>query len=170
MLYFPKYIISVLTSIKNAKEGKYIEPVFTEEELLRLYKDYMNKTCFFPTIISNNTSTKLDLKLEFTACNNPYILKVLYWIHNNILYTILEESYMTIGIKLRIATSMLNKLVKHEILTKDEYISIYSNIQTNIYDLKRALTLGELPFQGVKHNGICIPSSHYTADVCYISL
>lgn len=88
-----------------------------------------------------------------TACINPTswmaimphkdALSWLRWVNNKICLHIDYENFETIGVKLRIATGMLNKL---ESLTDLEKIQIHSNLVRNIHNEYYNVQLSRLPF------------------------
>lgn len=67
----------------------------------------------------------------------------LYWVNEKICLHIDYEDIKTIGVKIRIATGMLNKL---ESLTDEEKIQIHSNLTRNINAEYQKIQVSRLPF------------------------
>lgn len=74
------------------------------------------------------------------------VLEWLQWVNKKITLEIGKENYQTLGVRLRIATSKLNKLVDNGVLTTQEAIDIHLNLADNL-ERENALVIDEnLPF------------------------
>lgn len=78
-----------------------------------------------------------------TCLCNRDLRKWLEWVNLNICLLIASDTEKTTGVKLRIATGMLNKI---ESLSDIEKIQIHSNLTNNIYEEHFRIKNGELPF------------------------
>lgn len=67
----------------------------------------------------------------------------LAWVNRNIVINLGLDSRETIGVKLRIATCMLNKLTSIDEITK---IEIHSNLTRNIWYEQDIIDVEDLPF------------------------
>lgn len=65
------------------------------------------------------------------------------WVNRNIVLNLGLDSYETVGVKLRIATSMLNKIKTLDNITK---IEIHSNLTRNVWNEQRIIEVEDLPF------------------------
>lgn len=70
-------------------------------------------------------------------------VKWLYWVNEHICLHIDQQSYATMGVMLRIATGMLNKV---QSLTDLEKIQIHSNLTHNVHKEYYKLQAEDLPF------------------------
>ena len=68
----------------------------------------------------------------------------LAWVNRNIVINLGLDSRETVGVKLRIATCMLNKLTSIDEITK---IEIHSNLTRNIWYEQDIIDVEDLPFQ-----------------------
>lgn len=80
---------------------------------------------------------------KVTCWLNSDVREWLEWVNLNICLHIASDTDKTTGVKLRIATGMLNKI---ESLSDIEKIQIHSNLTNNVYEEKFLLINGELPF------------------------
>lgn len=78
-----------------------------------------------------------------TCLCNSDLRKWLEWVNLNICLPIASDTIITTGVKLRIATGMLNKL---ESLTDLEKIQIHSNLILNVHKEQNAIIDESLPF------------------------
>lgn len=78
-----------------------------------------------------------------TCICNRDLRKWLEWVNLNICLPIASDTVITTGVKLRIATGMLNKL---ESLTDLEKIQIHSNLIRNVHLEQNAIIDETLPF------------------------
>ena len=80
-----------------------------------------------------------DVNLDRYAKHED-VKKLIKWISENILKHCHKDSYVTRGVKLRIATGMLNKID----IPKDVKIHYHDNMVRNVYNL--VADIYELPF------------------------
>lgn len=78
-----------------------------------------------------------------TVMPNPDLIRWIMWVNKHVCHKLTVDNYITTGVKLRIATGMLNKL---ESLTDLEKIQIHSNLVLNIKKEQNAIVLEDLPF------------------------
>lgn len=77
---------------------------------------------------------------------NKAVHPVVRWINKNILLELDRASYCTIGVKLRIATSMMNCLVTSGELDKNIALLIHSNLTLNVNKALGQIWTEDLPF------------------------
>lgn len=78
-----------------------------------------------------------------TVMPNPKLIRWIMWVNKNICQQLQTDNVITTGVKLRIATGMLNKL---ESLTDLEKIQIHSNLIRNVHLEQNAIIDETLPF------------------------
>lgn len=76
----------------------------------------------------------------------PDVQPWLKWINEKILYAIPDETYLTISVRVRIATSMLNNLEKEGILTKDICMKYHDRLVRRTKRLVTLVNTEDLPF------------------------
>ena len=82
----------------------------------------------------------------YECFNNKSLLGLIKWINKNILLNLSTDSFATIGVKMRIATSMLNKLVNKGQLSKQYAILAHDIFVANTVGLYYEMKDEELPF------------------------
>ena len=65
------------------------------------------------------------------------------WVNENIVFNLERDTAQTTGVKLRIATGMLNKLKS---LSKEDKKIIHENLTTNVYNEMFKIAASQLPF------------------------
>lgn len=65
------------------------------------------------------------------------------WVNKNIVFNLEHDSAQTTGVKLRIATGMLNKLKS---LSEEDKKIIHENLTTNVYNEMFKIAASQLPF------------------------
>lgn len=78
--------------------------------------------------------------------NNDGFKTVIRWINKNILIQLTNDSYITTDVKIRIATSMINKLVNQEKLKKQHAILAHEILVANVAEIHHVLLDESLPF------------------------
>lgn len=70
----------------------------------------------------------------------------LTWINKKILYKLPDIDYRTVGVRLRIATSMLNGLEQAGVIPKDISIQYHDRLVKNVNRLMGLINTEDLPF------------------------
>lgn len=65
------------------------------------------------------------------------------WVNKNIVFNLERDTAQTTGVKLRIATCMLNKIKS---LSDEDKKIIHNNLITNVYDEMFKVAVSQLPF------------------------
>lgn len=82
----------------------------------------------------------------YYAVQQPLAKYWLNWVNRKITLQIGIQSYQTLGVRLRIATSMLNNLVDKDIISVRIAAKIHANLCENVWN-ENSLVIGEnLPF------------------------
>ena len=83
-----------------------------------------------------------DNDITYEVCTNVELRKWLLWTWNRIFVPLNDISYYTVLVRIRIATSMLNKLQ----ISKSLSIRIHANLVENLMQSHYQLTTEDLPF------------------------
>ena len=78
----------------------------------------------------------------------PEVMRVLVWINKKILFVMCEKDCRleTIGVRIRIATGMLNKLADNHIITKGTSLEYHKRLIENSYGVFLDIIAEDLPF------------------------
>lgn len=87
-----------------------------------------------------------EKKFVYQCYTNDGLRSVIVWINKNILLQMTKDTCITTEVKLRIATSMINKLVDQEKLSKDYGILAHDLLIANVRELQSELVDEDLPF------------------------
>lgn len=82
----------------------------------------------------------------YEICINPDLRRIVRWVNEKIVLTLGIADYRTIGVRLRIATGMLNKLVHEGKMPKGIGILTHQALVTNLNDEISAINTQDLPF------------------------
>lgn len=77
---------------------------------------------------------------------NDDFIKIINWIFFKLWTCLPSIQYYTIEVRLRIASCMLEKLYLNNIITKDDFIWIDTNLKTNVRKITYSLIEEDLPF------------------------
>ena len=115
--------------------------------LYKLYKEgnywviLNTRNCFGPF---PSPEVPWDISNVEKLCLRKDVSKVIQWINSNIIIRLPELNYVTIGVLIRIATSMLNKCN----IPKEVNIMFHENLVVNVRKEYNKLINEQLPFQG----------------------
>lgn len=80
----------------------------------------------------------------------PKVIDVLEWTNRRILFELpkvkTSTSIQWVGVRIRIATNMLNKCVDENILTKDIAIEYHQRLTSRVREILRNIYVEDLPF------------------------
>ena len=76
----------------------------------------------------------------------PQAIYWLQWINKKILFELPKIDYRTVGVRLRIATSMLNGLGESNVIPKDICIKYHERLVSNVNRLVGTIRIENLPF------------------------
>lgn len=136
-------LLYIASHRKNPPNGK----TPTLKSLIAFYKK-RKISCMHDVMECHIISTLEHVVEEarYKLCTKKELIEVGEWVNNNIVWTLDEDNYITQGVKIRIAISMLNKLCNKGVISKEESIFFFDNIVTNIKDCKSELMMEDLPF------------------------
>ena len=102
-------------------------------------------------IVENTTvfamnEDKVDYDVIYEVWRNKQLHDLLVWVNKKIILPIGIADYRTIGVRMRIATGMLNKLVIEEVVTPKLAAIIHNNFITIINGEISAINTEDLPF------------------------
>lgn len=103
-----------------------------------------------PHIIIDSPLTRNEYNMPGTytyeCFNNDAFRSVISWININILLQMTKDTYITTEVKIRIATGMINKLVKQEKLNRDYGMLAHDILVANVAEIRCILIDEDLPF------------------------
>ena len=85
--------------------------------------------------------------LSMEWAKNDKVRTVEYWITSNIFILLNDLHPKTLDVRIRIATSMMNKLVNEGKLNREMSILFHQGFVENLYKVKYDLQMESLPFQ-----------------------
>ncbi len=103
---------------------------------------------------------EVDDEILYEIWRNDDLHSILVWVNKKIVLLLGLADYRTIGVRMRIATGLLNKLVYDGRLSAKLSSRIHHNFVTTINGELSEINTEDLPFQGRKPNGIGIPTAH----------
>ena len=89
---------------------------------------------------------EIDDEILYEIWRNEDLLKQLQWANENIVLVLDYATYKTIGVRLRILTAQLNKLVYEGKLSRKLNTKIHMNLVTTISGESSAIRQEDLPF------------------------
>lgn len=82
----------------------------------------------------------------------PKVINILEWVNRRILFELprVKNNYEAqwIGVRLRIATNLFNKMVDEGLLTKDIAIEYHQRMTSRVKEILGEIYTEDLPFQG----------------------
>lgn len=104
------------------------------------------------TEILNNTRAfamndgEVDYDIIYEIWRNPSLQEILKWVNKKIVLCLGLADYRTIGVRMRIATGMINKLVYEEKITMKLGACIHNNFVSTLNGEISAINTEDLPF------------------------
>lgn len=100
----------------------------------------------YPHVIVFYDDKDIADRILYENCINSELRKVTLWITKNILTVLNDLHYKTFGVRIRIATGMVNKLVNEGKLDSTLAFYVHEGFVKNLRDLKFDLEVESLPF------------------------
>lgn len=97
-------------------------------------------------LVSNSLEDEIEYDIIYEIWQNKELLNVVHWINENITLRLGIDDYRTINVKIRIATGMIDKLVRESKLSLKIALSIYSNFGFNVQNEMSLINTEDLPF------------------------
>lgn len=97
-------------------------------------------------LVSNSYEDEIEYDIIYETWQNNELLNIVHWINKNITLQLGIDDYRTIDVKLRIATGMIDKLVKTSKLNQKIALNIYSNFAFNVKNELSLINTEDLPF------------------------
>lgn len=88
----------------------------------------------------------VDYDLLYEIWRNEHLSKLTQWINENITLSLGIDNYITINVKLRIATGMLNNLVNKGLVSSISAIQYHDRLVSNVRNEVSILLTEDLPF------------------------
>ena len=99
-----------------------------------------------PTMIAPILEDEDNIDILYEVSTNNHLRILVRWINRRITLFIGIADYRTLGVRLRIATSMLNKLVENDIVPRDIAEKIHYYLCNNVRNECNLITDEDLPF------------------------
>lgn len=90
---------------------------------------------------------EVDYDVIYEIWRNTYLKDLLRWVNKKIVLQLGISDYRTIGVRMRIATGMLNKLVYEDKISIKIGACIHNNFVTTVNGELSAINTEDLPFQ-----------------------
>lgn len=87
-----------------------------------------------------------DDEIIYEIWRNSQLHYIITWINKKITLALGQESYQTIDVRIRIAISMLNKIIEEGCISKKIGDLIYDRLVTNVRREMSAINTEDLPF------------------------
>lgn len=150
---FSNYVKSKLKDIKKIPaDYKLAEALFDIKEEYEKSSPFIRKYWILkdPHIVLCSPLTTNEYNVEgtytFEVFNNHELQSLIEWINREITLKLLSDNHPTVEIKIRIATSMLNKLVDNHSISKEYAILFHDILVANVRDCESVLWTEDLPF------------------------
>ena len=152
MVYFPQYLKKTWLYKSENLDDSSIKVVIDRmndcvhnDKFHGYYNVLLDPHVFIShSTLSNHYFTE-DSFIYECFCNRN-LQQVIIWINKNIVLNLTTDNYQTIGVKIRIAVCMLNKLVEENKLNKRFGIIAHNIMVSNISELYNLIILEDLPF------------------------
>lgn len=118
---------------------------WTLEETLRVLKPYLTNTTALLHVNPKSSNYEEDVVL-YTIYDNDELMRIVVWINKKILQQLGKISYLTLAVRLRIATCMLNKAVENCKIDRNIGIILHDNFVKNLTNVHNDLVNESLPF------------------------
>ena len=118
---------------------------WTLEETLRVLRPYLTNTTALLHVNSRSSDYEEDVVL-YTIYDNDELMRIVVWINKKILQQLGRISYLTLAVRLRIATGMLNKAIYNCKIDRNIGIMLHDNFVKNLMNVHNDLMNESLPF------------------------
>lgn len=148
MAFFPNYLRKRYQLLKQAElRTPFPEDQIPElKELIQIFQHDGIEPHFFMDTFDLDPTNEIATEVSYKIATDPELRDVLNWICKRTLFYVIVSNYVSINVHIRIGTSMLNKLVESEHISKEMNIYIHDNFVQNLVDLQCAISTEELPF------------------------
>ena len=126
-------------------EGTDVLESWTLEETLKVLRPYLTNTTALLHVNSRSSDYEEDVVL-YTIYDNDELMRIVVWINKKILQQLGRISYLTLAVRLRIATGMLNKAVDNCKIDRNIGTMLHDNFVRNLTNVHNDLVNESLPF------------------------
>lgn len=123
-----------------------LKPSEVYDQLRNTYNQGVKGIIESTRIISSGTADECDYDIVYEVWRNSRLHDILVWINTKITLELGKLDYRAIGVRVRIATNMLNKLVNEGFLSRDLNMRIHYTLVTNVRREISAINVEDLPF------------------------
>lgn len=121
-----------------------MKPTEVYDELRSIYNQGAEYLLNNVEMFAQHDETEDDVIYEI--CINPDLRRIVKWVNKKIVLQLGIITYETIGVRLRIATGMLNKLIHEERIPRKTGMLIHLTLVSNLNREISAITTQDLPF------------------------
>lgn len=97
-------------------------------------------------MIASFTNDEDDYDIVHAIWGSQELRQWLYWVNTKITLQLGLQNYITLGVRLRIATSMLNNLVKSDVVSIPIAAKIHNHLCDNVWNEHSLIVNEGLPF------------------------
>lgn len=123
-----------------------LKPSEVYDQLRNTYNQGVKGIIESTRIISSGTADECNYDIVYEVWRNSRLHDILVWINTKITLELGKLDYRAIGVRVRIATNMLNKLVNEGFLSRDLNMRIHYMLVTNVRREISAINVEDLPF------------------------
>ena len=123
-----------------------MKPIEVYDKLRSIYNQGAEYLLDNVEMFAQHDETEDDVIYEI--CINPDLRQIVEWVNKKLVLQLGIIDYRTIGVRLRIATGMINKLVHEKRLSEKTGMLIHFSLVSNLNREISAINTQDLPFQG----------------------
>lgn len=97
-------------------------------------------------MVASFTEDEDDYDIVYVIWDSPELQEWLRWVNRRITLEIGIQTYQTLGVRLRIATSALNSLVKEDVVSIPIAARIHNHLCDNVWNENNLIINADLPF------------------------
>lgn len=97
-------------------------------------------------MVASFTEDEDDYDIVYAIWDSPQLKQWLEWVNAKITLQIGLQNYQTLGVRLRIATSLLNNLVKSDVVSIPIAARIHNHLCDNVWNENNLIINADLPF------------------------
>lgn len=135
---FSNYLPQIGVEIANMK------PIEVYDKLRSIYNQGAEYLLDNVEMFAQHDETEDDVIYEI--CINPDLRQIVEWVNKKLVLQLGIIDYRTIGVRLRIATGMINKLVHEKRLSEKTGMLIHFSLVSNLNREISAINTQDLPF------------------------
>lgn len=141
-----KSVFSNYLDAIGVKNGPNVKPSEIYDQLRIAYNQGVKGIIECERIFVPQNGDEIDYDILYEIWRNERLHGILTWVNEKIVLMLGLADYRTIGVRMRIATAMLNKIVYEGHLSKKIADRIHYNFVSSLNDEISAINTQDLPF------------------------